>query len=44
MGRNAEFVLHPQHETSRDSEIQTKEDFKTKSRKRLRIFVNGFME
>ena len=28
--------MHPQHETSRDSEIQTKEDFKSKSRKRLR--------
>jgi len=28
-----EFALHPQHETSRDPEIQTKEDFKSKSRK-----------
>jgi len=36
--------LHPQHETSRDSETQTKEDFKRKSRKRLRKFVNGFMD
>jgi len=31
-----EFALHPQHETSRDSEIQIKEDFKCKSRKRYR--------
>ena len=38
-----EFALHPQHETSRDSEIQTKEDFKCKSRKRLRrlLMVSG---
>ena len=28
-----EFTLHPQHETSRDSEIPTKEDFKSKFRK-----------
>jgi len=33
-----EFALHPQHETSRDSETQTKEDFKRKLRKRLRSF------
>jgi len=25
-----EFALHPQHETSRDPEKQTKEDFKSK--------------
>jgi len=30
-----EFALHTQHETFRDCEIQTKEDFKSKSRKRL---------
>jgi len=30
-----EFALHPQHETSCDSEIQTKEDFKNKFRKQL---------
>jgi len=30
-----EFVLHLQHETSRDPEIQTKEDFKSKFRKQL---------
>jgi len=28
-------VLHPQHETSCDSETQTKEDFKSKFRKQL---------
>jgi len=33
---SVEFALHPQHETPRDSEIQTKEDFKRKLRKRLR--------
>jgi len=32
---SVEFALHPQHETSRGSGIQTKEDFKSKSRKRL---------
>jgi len=31
-----EFALHSQHETSRDSEIQTEEDFKGKSGERLR--------
>jgi len=31
-----EFALHPQHETSSDSEIQAKEDFKSESRKRPR--------
>jgi len=39
MGRNIEFALHPQHETSCDSEIQVKEDFnyfKNKSRKQPR--------
>ena len=41
---SVEFALHPQHETSRDSETQTKEDFKRKSRKRVRKFVNGFMD
>jgi len=30
-----EFALHPQHETSGDSEIQTKEDLKRKFRKQL---------
>jgi len=30
-----EFALYPQHETSCDSEIQTKEDFKSKFRKQL---------
>jgi len=30
-----EFALHSQHETSCDSETQTKEDFKTKFRKQL---------
>jgi len=44
VGRNVEFALPPQHETSCDSETQTKEDLKKKSRKRLRKFVNGFME
>ena len=34
-----EFALHPQHETSRDSETQTKEDFKSKSGKRLRSLL-----
>ena len=29
------FALHPQHETSCDSEIQTKEDYKRKFRKQL---------
>ena len=28
-----EFTLYPQHETSRDSEIQTKDDLKSKFRK-----------
>jgi len=36
-----EFALHPQQETFRDSETQTKEDFKRKSRMRLRKYVNG---
>jgi len=39
VGKNVEFALHPQHETSCDSEIQIKEDFnyfKNKSRKRPR--------
>jgi len=27
---SVEFALHPQHETSHDPEIQTKEDFKSK--------------
>ena len=31
--------MHPQHETSRDPEIQTKKDFKSKSRKRLRSLL-----
>ena len=35
-GACVEFALHPQHETSSDSEIQTKEDFKSELRKRLR--------
>jgi len=35
VGRNVEFALHPQHETSRDSEIQTKEDLKSKFRNQL---------
>jgi len=39
-----ELALHPQHETSRDSETQTKEDFKCKSWKRHGKFVNGSME
>jgi len=30
-----EFALHPQHETSCDSEIQTRKDFKNKFRKQL---------
>jgi len=33
--RNVEFALHPQHEKSHASEIQTKEDFKSKFRKQL---------
>jgi len=33
--RNVEFVLAPQHETSCDSEIQTKKDFKSKFIKQL---------
>jgi len=33
--RNVEFVLAPQHETSYDSEIPAKEDFKSKFRKQL---------
>ena len=33
--RNVEFVLAPQHETSCDSEIQTKKDFKSKFRIQL---------
>jgi len=32
-----EFALHPQHETSCDSEIQTKKDCKSKFRKQLGI-------
>jgi len=32
---SAEFALHPQHETSCDSEIQIKEDLKCKFRKQL---------
>jgi len=32
-GRNVEFALHPQHATSRDSEIHTNEDLKNKFRK-----------
>jgi len=32
-GTCIEFALHPQHETSCDSEIQTREDFKNKFRK-----------
>jgi len=30
-----EFALHPQHEASCDSEIQTGQDFKSKFRKQL---------
>jgi len=33
--RCVEFALHPQHETSCDSEIQTKKDFKSKFIKQL---------
>jgi len=33
VGRNVEFALHPQHETPRDSEIQTKEDFRKQVKK-----------
>ena len=32
---HVEFALHPQHETSCDSEIQIKEDLKRKFRKQL---------
>jgi len=32
---NVEFALHPQHEMSCDSEIQTKKDFESKFRKQL---------
>jgi len=32
---SVEFALHPQHETSRDSEIQIKEYPKSKFRKQL---------
>jgi len=33
-GRSSvEFALHPQHETPHDSEIQTKQDLKSKFRK-----------
>jgi len=32
---HVKFALHPQHETSRDPETQTKEDFKGKFRKQL---------
>jgi len=32
---SVEFALHPQHATSRDSEIQTNEDLKNKFRKQL---------
>ena len=35
VGRNVEFALHPQHEASCDSEIQTGKDFKNKFRKQL---------
>jgi len=35
MVTNVEFALHPQHETSCYSEIQTKEDLKCKFRKQL---------
>ena len=34
-GFTVEFALHLQHETSCDSEIQTKKDFKSKFRKQL---------
>ena len=34
-----EFALHPQHERSCDSEIQTKEDLKGKFRKQLGSLV-----
>jgi len=42
-----EFALHPQHETSCDSEIQMKKDFnyfKSKSRKRLRSLSTVSLE
>ena len=39
-----EFALHPPHETSRDPEIQTKEDFKSKFRKQLLKLVDGIIE
>jgi len=39
IGQSFEFALPLQHETSRDSEIQTKEYFKSKSRKRLRSLI-----
>jgi len=32
---HVEFALHPQHEASCDSEIQTGKDFKNKFRKQL---------
>jgi len=35
MYTTVEFVLAPQHETSCDSEIQTKKDFKSKFIKQL---------
>jgi len=35
LGLSVEFALHPQHETSCDSEIETKKDFKNKFRKQL---------
>jgi len=38
MERCVEFALHPQHETSCDSEIQAKEDLKSKFRRQLGSF------
>jgi len=35
VGGNVEFIVHPQHETSFDSEIQTKKVLKRKFRKQL---------
>ena len=37
VGRNVEFALHPQHEVSGDSEIQTGKDSKNKFRKNLKV-------
>jgi len=44
VGRNVKFALHPQHETSCDSEIQTIEDFEKQVQKTTWKFSANVIE